>query len=82
MQAYVLLTCNPGSESSLIAELKKIHEVTEVNGVWGKYDIFLKICTDNPGSIDKIVSKIRTFDDITSSYTMHVLYGQGGTIDE
>ena len=82
MQAYVLLTCNPGSESGLIAELKKIPEVTEVNGVWGKYDIFLKICTDNPSGIDKIISKLRTFDDITSSYTMHVLYGQGGTIDE
>ncbi|MDH3502619.1 MAG: Lrp/AsnC ligand binding domain-containing protein [Nitrosopumilus sp.] len=82
MQAYVLLTCNSGTESSLIAELKKIPEVKEVNGVWGKYDIFLKISTENPSGIDQVVSKLRNLGDITSSYTMHVLYGQGGTIDE
>lgn len=82
MQAYILLTCNTGSETSLIAEIKKIHGVTEVNGIWGKYDIFLKICTDDIHGVDKIMSKLRTLKDITSSQTMHVLYGQGGTIDE
>lgn len=82
MQAYILLNCATGSETSLIAELKKIPEITEINGIWGKYDIFLKVCTDNPHGIDKIVSKLRTISDITASYTMHVLYGQGGTIDE
>lgn len=82
MQAYILLTCNTGSETSLISELKKLPEVKEVNGVWGKYDIFLKVSTDNPQGIDKVVSKLRTLKDITSSYTMHVLYGQGGSIDE
>ena len=79
MQAYVLLNCNPGSEIDLISELKKIPEVIEVNGIWGKYDIFLKISSDD---IDKIVSKLRNRKDIANSYTMHVLYGQGGTIDD
>lgn len=82
MQAYILLTCNTGSETSLIVELKKIPEIKEVNGVWGKYDIFLKVVTSDPQGIDKVVSKLRALKDITSSYTMHVLYGQGGTIDE
>ena len=82
MQAYILLNCNTGTESELIAELKKIPEVVEINGIWGKYDIFLKVVTDDPHGIDKVVSKMRTLTDITSSYTMHVLYGQGGTIDE
>ena len=82
MQSYVLLTCNTGSESNIIAELKKIPEVVEINGIWGKYDIFLKIATDDPQGIDKVISNIRSFSDITSTYTMHVLYGQGGSIDE
>lgn len=82
MQAYILLTCNTGSESGLIAEIKKIPGVTEINGIWGKYDIFLKICTDDIHGIDKVVSKLRNLKDITSTHTMHVLYGQGGTIDE
>lgn len=82
MQAYVLLNCNTGSEIDLISELKKIPEVMEVNGIWGKYDIFLKIVSDDPDGIDKIVAKLRNHKDITNSYTMHVLYGQGGTIDD
>jgi len=82
VQAYVLLNCNTGTEISIISELKKISEIQEVNGVWGKYDIFIKICSDDPEGIDKIVSKIRNHKDITNSYTMHILYGQGGTIDE
>ena len=82
MQAYILLKCNSGAETSLISEFKKIPEVTEVNGIWGKYDIFLKVCSNEPEGIDKIVAKIRAENDVTQSYTMHVLYGQGGTIDK
>ena len=82
MQAYILLNCNTGSEIQLISELKQIPEVAEVNGIWGKYDIFLKVCSEDPEAIDKIVSKLRNQKGVTNSYTMHVLYGQGGTIDE
>ena len=82
MQAYILLNCNTGSEIELISELKKIPEIIEINGIWGKYDIFLKIFSDDPEGIDRIVSKLRNHKDITNSYTMHVLYGQGGTIDD
>ena len=82
MQAYILLNCNTGSEIQLISELKQMPEVAEVNGIWGKYDIFLKVCSEDPEGIDKIVSKLRNEKDVTNSYTMHVLYGQGGTIDE
>ena len=81
MQAYILLNCNTGSEIDLILELKKLPEVVEVNGIWGKYDIFLKVCSEDPDGIDKIVSKMRNNKDITKSYTMHVLYGQGGTME-
>lgn len=82
MQAYILLKCNSGAEISLISELKNIPEVTEINGIWGKYDIFLKVCSSEPDGIDKVLAKIRTENGVTQSYTMHVLYDQGGTIDE
>ena len=82
MQAYVLVNCDTGTEVDLISELKKIPEIAEVNGIWGKYDIFLKVCSEDPDGIDKIVSKLRNHKSITNTYTMHVLYGQGGTIDQ
>ena len=82
MQAYVLLKCNPGSENQIISEVKKIPEVVEINGIWGKYDIFVKVAANQPARIERIVGEIRSCKGITSSDTMHVLYGQGGTIDE
>lgn len=81
MQAYILLSCNTGSEKRIISELKEITEIIEVNGIWGKYDIFVKISTPDTNKIDQIVQKLRNHPDVTDTYTMHVLYGQGGTID-
>ena len=82
MQAYILLNCEPGSEKETITELKKFPEIVEINGIWGKYDIFLKVFSQEPPGIDKIVEKLRSIKKITNTFTMPVLYGQGGTIDD
>ena len=82
MQAYILINCNTGKESKIILELKEITETSEVNGIWGKYDIFVKIVTADPNGIEQIVKRLRNHPDITETYTMNVLYGQGGTIDQ
>ncbi|MDH3765275.1 MAG: Lrp/AsnC ligand binding domain-containing protein [Nitrosopumilus sp.] len=82
MQAYILINCNTGSETNVISELKELSEVVEINGVWGKYDIFLKVKTADPNGIEQIVKRLRNHPDIIDTYTMHVLYGQGGNIDQ
>ena len=82
MQAYILINCNTGSETNVISELKELSEVVEINGVWGKYDIFLKVKTADPNGIEQIVKRLRNHPDVIDTYTMHVLYGQGGTIDQ
>ena len=82
MQAYVLINCDTGSESKIISEFKEFPEITEINGIWGKHDICLKIETYDTQMVDNIVKRLRTHPDVADTYTMHVLYGQGGTIDE
>lgn len=82
MQAYILINCNTGSETNVISELKELSEVVEINGVWGKYDIFLKVKTADPNGIEQIVKRLRNHPDVIDTYTMHVLYGQGGNIDQ
>jgi len=82
MQAYILINCNTGSETNVISELKELPEVVEINGVWGKYDIFLKVKTADPNGIEQIVKRLRNHPDVIDTYTMHVLYGQGGSIDQ
>ncbi|MEX0657450.1 MAG: Lrp/AsnC ligand binding domain-containing protein [Nitrosopumilaceae archaeon] len=81
MIAYILLNCTPGYEREAIKELRKLPEVEEANGVMGRYDIFVKVSSDESGGIDKVVRKIRIIKQITGSYTMPVLYDQGGSID-
>lgn len=81
MQAYILINCNTGCENRIISELQEIHEIIEINGVWGKYDIFIKISTSDPNGVEQIVKRLRNHPDVTDTYTMHVLYGQGGSID-
>lgn len=82
MQAYVLINCVPGYEKEIISKLKTFPEVVEINGVWGKYDIFAKISSLEPTGIDRTIEKIRSIKEITQTDTMHVTYGQGGTIDD
>ena len=81
MLAYILIHCIPGNEKEVISEIKKLPQVSEVNGIMGRYDIFVKITGEMPGDIDFGVAKIRSIEGITRSYTMTALYGQGGTID-
>jgi len=82
MQAYVLINCNTGSETKVISELKELPEMVEINGIWGKYDIFLKIKTVDPNGVEETIKRLRNHPDITDTFTMHVLYGQGGNIDQ
>lgn len=53
----------------------------EVNGIMGRYDVFIKISADSPPNVDSAITKIRNIPHITSTFTMSAIYGQGGTID-
>ena len=81
MLSYVLITCQPGTEPDVISEIKLIPEVVEVNGIMGKFDIFVKIFSDTPDGLDLAASKLRRIK-IIDSHTLPVVFGQGGSIDE
>lgn len=80
MLSYMLLNCSPGSEEEVISEIGSITGVVEVNGVLGKYDVFVKISSDNPDAMEMTLSQIKKVKMI-SCHTLPVVYGQGGTID-
>jgi len=41
--AYVMINCELGSESFIMEQLRSIPGVTEVQGVFGNYDVLVKI---------------------------------------
>jgi len=79
--SYILINCSPGSEVEVISEISSLAGVIEVNGIFGKYDVFVKVSAENPDAMEMIVSQIRKIK-VISSHTLPVVYGQGGTIDK
>lgn len=79
--AYVLLNSDLGSDESIINEVKKIlseEEVTyEVQGVYGVYDIVLKLSSDDAEKLRSIITnKIRKIIKVQSTLTMMVIEEQ------
>ena len=76
--AYVLISCDLGSEKALIDELKTIEGVVEVMGSYGIYDIIVKIQAENDHKLREIITwKIRKMNNIKSTLTLLEIEGQG-----
>ena len=76
--AYVLINCDLGSEDDIIKELKKLPEVVEVSGVFGVYDITVRIRSDSMDKLREVVTwNVRRIDKVRSTLTMMVIEGQG-----
>lgn len=81
--SYVLLNSDLGSDESIIAEVKEILDSEndikyEIQGVYGVYDIIIKISAVDPKTLRTIVTnKIRKIAKIQSTLTMMVIEEQG-----
>lgn len=76
--AYVLLNSDLGSDESIIDEVKEILDsedvVFEVQGVYGVYDIVLKITADDSEELRRIITnRIRRINKVQSTLTMMVI---------
>lgn len=69
--AYVMINCEMGSESSIIESVKPIEGVKEVVGVFGNYDVLVKIQSPSVDEISQIiVESIRRMDKIRCTTTL------------
>jgi len=76
--AYVLINCDLGSEEEIIKEIKKLPDVVEVSGVYGVYDIIVKLAADSMDKLRETITwKVRRIDKVRSTLTMIVIEGQG-----
>ncbi len=76
---YVLINCQSGFENSIIEKLIRIREVKEVQGIFGEYDIFVKIESDSQAKLQDILTKqIRKIPNITSTNSLSPIPTQGG----
>ncbi|HEY9386814.1 MAG TPA: Lrp/AsnC ligand binding domain-containing protein [Nitrososphaeraceae archaeon] len=76
--AYVLINCDLGSEDEIIRQLKRLPEIIEVSGVYGVYDIILKVKGDTMDKLRETITwHVRRIDKVRSTLTMIVIEGQG-----
>jgi len=68
---YVLINCDPGSEKSLIEELKQLNGVKEVHATLGEFDMIAEIESEKPEKLKNIISDyIRKLKHIKSINTL------------
>ena len=73
---FVMITCDVGSEQSIIAKLKTINSVKDVKGVMGLYDIIVRLEGSNSDELKNIItSQIRKIPNI-STLTLTVIESQ------
>ncbi|KAF6250198.1 Lrp/AsnC ligand binding domain-containing protein [Marine Group I thaumarchaeote] len=71
--SYVLISCEVGAEKSILAELKSLESVKEVSGLFGGYDIIVKLEAMSEEEIkDIVVSKIRNLKKIRTIVVLTV----------
>ena len=75
--SYVLISCEMGTEESVMNELEKIDSVKEVTRVIGSYDIIVKLEEPSSDDVKNIIfSKIRTIDKIRTTLTLPTIENQ------
>ncbi|AFS83671.1 Lrp/AsnC ligand binding domain-containing protein [Candidatus Nitrosopumilus sediminis] len=79
--AYVLLNSDLGTDESIISEIKQIlaeEQIKfEIQGVYGVYDIVLKLSSDNAEKLRAVITnKIRRINKVQSTLTMMVIEEQ------
>jgi len=71
--AYVLISCEVATEKSILAELKSLKSVKEISGLFGSYDIIVKLEAASEEELeDIVVSKIRNLKKIRTTVTLRV----------
>ena len=69
--AYIMINCEVGSESSVMEQLKSIPGIKEVRGVFGNYDVMVKIQAPSIESLrDIITHQIRKIPQIRFTTTV------------
>ncbi|MBI2005910.1 MAG: Lrp/AsnC ligand binding domain-containing protein [Nitrosopumilaceae archaeon] len=72
--AYVLMSCEIGTEHDLLLQLKKIEGVKDVTITYGDYDLVVETETENESKMNELISaKIRKLEKIRSTVTLRVI---------
>ncbi len=71
--SFVLLNCKKNQEKEIIANLRKIPEVKEMQWISGPYDILVKIQAPTVDELHETITwKIRKLKNVRSTFTLKI----------
>jgi DNA-binding Lrp family transcriptional regulator len=74
IRAFVLINTNPGTDTVLQSELKKVEGIVGVYQVYGVYDMVVVLEAESEEQLKDIVfSRIRTLKYLRSTLTLSVV---------
>ena len=77
--AYVLVKSKIGHEMEVMNDILKIDGIKEVMGIYGVYDIFVKVQVSTRKDIEQVITKkIRKINNVISTTALSVIPEQGG----
>jgi len=72
-KAYILISCEIGTENDLYSQLASIGEIQTIMITYGEYDLVAEVITETSEKMDFLItSKIRKFQKIRSTITLRV----------
>ncbi len=75
--AYVLINCDLGFDVEIIDEIRHLEEVKEAHGIFGAYDIIVRLESDNVENLKDVITwKIRKLNRVRSTLTLMTIEGQ------
>ncbi len=76
--AYVLISCELGSEKAIVDELKSIEGVKEVQPTYGIYDVIAKVEVQDEHKLREVITfKIRKMNQVRATITLLKIKEQG-----
>ena len=71
--SFVLLNCKKNQEKEVIADLRQIQQVKEIQCVEGPYDILVKVQASTIENLNETITwKIRKLKNVRSTYTLQI----------
>jgi DNA-binding Lrp family transcriptional regulator len=70
LKAYLLIVCEVGLERDIEEAIKKVSNVTNVDGVYGEYDIIVTAQVNDIKQLDQVVTEVRRIKGVLRTMTL------------
>ena len=71
IEAYILLRVRPGMDRSVFQAVKKLRQVTDMETLYGEYDLLMKIRVETMEDLDAFIfDTVRTIQGVARTTTL------------